>query len=98
MNITAISSEHLRGLIDDVLDVAKIEAGKEELAIAASDLISTVRTVVEMMRGHAEDKHLALVYYQAPEVPRYVRVDAPKLRQILINLLGNAIKFTKKEP
>ena len=90
------SGEHLLGLIDDVLDVAKIEAGKEELAIAASDLISTVRTVVEMMRGRAEEKHLALVYYQAPEVPRYVRVDAPKLRQILINLLGNAIKFTRE--
>ena len=79
-----------------MLDVAKIEAGKEELAIAASDLISTVRTVVEMMRGQAEEKHLALVYYQAPKVPRYVRVDAPKLRQILINLLGNAIKFTRE--
>jgi signal transduction histidine kinase/CheY-like chemotaxis protein len=90
------SGEHLLGLISDVLDVAKIEAGKEELAIAASDLISTVRTVVAMMRGRAEEKHLALVYYQAPEVPRYVRVDAPKLRQILINLLGNAIKFTRE--
>jgi CheY-like chemotaxis protein len=90
------SGEHLLGLIDDVLDVAKIEAGKEELAIAASDLISTVRTAVEMMRGRAEEKQLALVYYQAPKVPRYVRVDAPKLRQILINLLGNAIKFTKE--
>ncbi len=90
------SGEHLLGLIDDVLDVAKIEAGKEELAIAASDLISTVRTVVAMMQGRAEEKHLALVYYQAPEVPRYVRVDAPKLRQILINLLGNAIKFTRE--
>ena len=90
------SGEHLLGLIDDVLDVAKIEAGKEELAIAASDLISTVRTVVEMMRGGAEEKHLALVYHQAPEVPRYVRVDTPKLREILINLLGNAIKFTRE--
>ena len=90
------SGKHLLGLIDDVLDVAKIEAGKEELAIAAGDLISTVRTVVEMMRGRAEEKHLALVYHQAPEVPRYVHVDASKLRQILINLLGNAIKFTKE--
>ncbi len=97
-DITAIgrSGQHLLGLIDDVLDVAKIEAGKEELAIAASDLISTVRMVVEMVRGHAEEKHLALVYYQAPAVPRYVRVDAPKLRQILLNLLGNAIKFTRQ--
>jgi signal transduction histidine kinase/CheY-like chemotaxis protein len=90
------SGEHLLGLIDDVLDVAKIEAGKAELTIAASDLISTVRTVVAMMRGRAEEKHLALVYYEAPKVPRYVRVDAPKLRQILINLLGNAIKFTRE--
>ena len=90
------SGEHLLGLIDDVLDVAKIEAGKEELAIAACDLLSTVRTVVEMMRGGADEKHLTLVYYQAPKVPRYVRVDAQKLRQILINLLGNAIKFTRE--
>ena len=96
--ITAIgrSGQHLLGLIDDVLDVAKIEAGKEELAIAANDLISTVRTVVEMMRGRAEEKDLALIYEQALKVPRYVRVDAPKLRQILINLLGNAIKFTQE--
>jgi signal transduction histidine kinase/ActR/RegA family two-component response regulator len=90
------SGKHLLELINDVLDVTKIEAGKEELAIEASDLISTVRTVIEMMRGRAEEKHLTLLYYQAPEVPRYVRVDAPKLRQILINLLGNAIKFTRE--
>jgi len=90
------SGQHLLGLIDDVLDVAKIEAGKEELAIAAGDLIAAVRTVVEMMRGRAEEKQLGLVYYQAPEVPRYVRTDMPKLRQILINLLGNAIKFTRE--
>ena len=96
--IAAIGSSgaHLLGLIDDVLDVAKIEAGKEELATAASDLISIVRTAVEMMRNRAEQKHLAFVYHQAPEVPRYVRVDGPKLRQILINLLGNAIKFTRE--
>jgi signal transduction histidine kinase/CheY-like chemotaxis protein len=90
------SGEHLLGLIDDVLDVAKIEAGKEELAIAASDLISMVRTVVEMMRGQAEQKHLTLAYHQASRVPRYVRVDAPKLREVLINLLSNAIKFTRE--
>ena len=88
--------EHLLGLIDGVLDVAKIEAGKEELAIAASDFISTVRTVVAMMRGRAEEKNLALVYHEATKVPRYVRVDVPKLRQILINLLSNAIKFTRE--
>ncbi len=67
-DIAAINrgGEHLLGLIDDVLDVAKIEAGKTELAIAASDLNSTVRTVVAMMRGRAEEKHLALVYHRLP--------------------------------
>ena len=90
------SGEHLLGLINDVLDVAKIEAGKQELAMTPSDLIGSVRTVIEMMQVRAEDKRLSLVYDQTPEVPRYVRVDAAKLRQILINLLGNAIKFTKE--
>ena len=90
------NGQHLLGLIDDVLDVAKIEGGEQEMAIAAGELTSTVRTVVEMLRGRAEEKHLALVYYQAPEVPRYVRLDAPKVREILINLPGNASKFTRE--
>jgi signal transduction histidine kinase len=79
-DISAISriGEHFLSLIEDVLDVAKIEAGKGDLAIAASDLLSTVRTVVEMMRVRAEEKHLSLVYQQAPKTPRYARVDAPK--------------------
>ena len=53
------SGEHLLELINDVLDVAKIKAGKEEPRSQTSDLISTVRTVVAMMRGRAEEKHLA---------------------------------------
>jgi signal transduction histidine kinase len=63
------SGQHLLDLINDLLDVAKIEAGKEELAIIASDLLSTVRTTVEMMRNRAEEKHLALVYHQALRYP-----------------------------
>jgi CheY-like chemotaxis protein len=55
-----------------------------------------VRTVLEMMRGRAEEKLLVLAYHQAAGVPRYVRVDEPKLRQVLINLLSNAIKFTRE--
>jgi signal transduction histidine kinase/CheY-like chemotaxis protein len=90
------SGEHLLGLIDDVLDMAKIEAGKQKLVIAPCDLISTVREVTDMMRERAQARNLALTCSQSPDFPAWVRADAAKLRQVLINLLGNAIKFTNE--
>jgi CheY-like chemotaxis protein len=89
------SGEHLLTLIDDVLDLAKIEAGKQSLAAAPCDLISLVSDVVEMIRVRAHAKNLELVWVPSPDYPRYVRTDAPKLRQVLVNLLGNAVKFTE---
>jgi signal transduction histidine kinase/ligand-binding sensor domain-containing protein/CheY-like chemotaxis protein len=88
------SGEHLLILINDVLDLAKIESGKQQLAIAPCDLIAMVCDVTEMMRGRANAKNLPLACSQSPGFPQYVLADAPKLRQVLINLLGNAIKFT----
>ena len=89
------SGEHLLNLINDVLDVAKIEAGNQGLELVPCDLTSLVIEVMDMMRERAEAKHIALFVVQPAEFPRYVRADAPKLRQVLINLLDNAVKYTE---
>jgi CheY-like chemotaxis protein len=77
------------------LDVAKIEAGSQALELAPCDLTNLVLEVMGMMRERAEAKHLGLFVVQPAEFPRYVRADAPKLRQVLINLLDNAVKYTE---
>jgi signal transduction histidine kinase/DNA-binding NarL/FixJ family response regulator len=89
------SGEHLLNLINDVLDVAKIEAGNQGLELVPCDLTSLVLEVMDMMRERAEAKQIALFVVQPTEFPRYVRADAPKLRQVLINLLDNAVKYTE---
>jgi len=90
------SGEHLLHMINEVLEVAKIETGRGLLEIAPCDLTAMVRDVVQLMRLRAEAKNLTLLLVQSPEFPRYVRVDAPKFRQVLINLLGNAIQYTER--
>jgi signal transduction histidine kinase/CheY-like chemotaxis protein len=88
------SSDHLLALIDDVLDVAKIEAGKHEVIAAPCDLAALAHEVTEIMRVKAESKRLSLVSLPDPGLHPYVLTDAPKLRQVLVNLMSNAIKFT----
>lgn len=88
------SGEHLLKLINDVLEIAKIEAGKLQLETSTFDLHGLVRDVADMMRQRARQKGLQLLLDQSSEVPRYVKGDGARLRQILINLVGNAVKFT----
>jgi signal transduction histidine kinase/CheY-like chemotaxis protein len=95
LDIINRSGEHLLSLINDVLDVAKIEAGHRVLDIAPCDLGNLLRDVTEMMRLRAEEKHLAL-RVEAPAFTKYVRADAAKLRRVLINLVGNAVKYTER--
>jgi signal transduction histidine kinase/CheY-like chemotaxis protein len=90
------SGTHLLTLINDVLDMTKIEAGRTVLEASPFDLGELVRDVVDMMRVRAEVKGLQLLLEQSSRFPRFVDGDAPKLRQILINLLSNAIKFTEQ--
>jgi CheY-like chemotaxis protein len=94
LDIISRSGEHLLSLVDEVLDVAKIEAGRGVLEIAPYDLTSMVRDVMDMMGARAQMKGLALLHVESSELPRYVRADGSRLRQVLINLVGNAIKFT----
>jgi signal transduction histidine kinase/DNA-binding response OmpR family regulator len=90
------SGEHLLGLINDILDVAKIEAGGRVLEMAPCDVAILAHDVVELMGGPAEEKNLPLELILDTELTRIVRTDAARLRQILINLLSNAIKYTRE--
>ncbi|HEY0157068.1 MAG TPA: ATP-binding protein [Thermoanaerobaculia bacterium] len=90
------SGEHLLGLINDVLSISKIEAGKLSLEQKPFDLRELLRAVTAMIRVRAENVGLELVTEIDPDIPAAVSGDAGKLRQVLLNLLGNAVKFTER--
>jgi len=90
------SSEHLLSLINDILDFSKIEAGKLELENTDFNLTETVEEVVNLLRFKAEEKNILLTSHIDADVPAYLRGDPTRLRQILLNLLNNAVKFTPK--
>jgi PAS domain S-box-containing protein len=89
------SGEHLLKLINDVLEISKIEAGRITLHEDSFDLYALLNWLQQMFRFKAESKGLQLVFDLAPDLPRYIRTDESKLSQILTNLLSNAIKFTQ---
>ncbi len=88
------SGEHLHGLIDGLLDLARIEAGKLRLDIAPLSMREFLDDVVRMVAPQAAAKGLRFELRTMGRVPTYVRADARRLRQILINLLANAVRFT----
>ena len=90
------SGEHLLELINDVLDMSKIESGRITLNIASFDLYHLLETLEKMFRLKVSDKSLQMIFKRSPAVPQWVSTDEGKLRQILINLLSNAIKFTNQ--
>ncbi|MFA7382039.1 MAG: PAS domain S-box protein [Desulfurivibrionaceae bacterium] len=95
LGIIVRSGEHLLGLINEVLDIAKIEAGQTPLQVGAFDLHRLTAEIGEMFAARAQSGGLSFAKKIAPDLPRYAKGDAGKIRQVLINLLGNAIKFTK---
>jgi signal transduction histidine kinase/DNA-binding NarL/FixJ family response regulator len=90
------SGEHLLNLINDVLEIAKIEAGRTTLNENNFALHGWLDSLQQMFRFKAESKGLELVFDLAPDVPDSIHTDEGKLRQVLMNLLGNAIKFTER--
>jgi signal transduction histidine kinase/CheY-like chemotaxis protein/ligand-binding sensor domain-containing protein len=96
LSVILRSGEHLLGLINDVLSMARIEAGGTSLNQSTFSPASVVTSVEQLLRPRADVKGLSLRVELAPGIPKHVLGDAGKLRQILLNLLGNAIKFTEQ--
>lgn len=96
LDIIRDSADSLLTLIDDILDFSKVEAGKLDLSPIDFDLRHNLASVVRSLDFRAEQKGLGLSFYIAEDVPSHVKADPVRLRQILLNLLGNALKFTHR--
>jgi len=96
LEIIQESGDDLLAVINDILDYSKIEAGRIDLEVIDFNLQTIVEQVVETMQQYADQKNIALVYTIAPNVPAFVLGDPGRLKQVLANLVNNAIKFTDR--
>ena len=90
------SAEHLLGIISDILDFSKMQSGRFDLAPAPFALRTMIESAMDFVAGKASEKGLEVAYVMAPGVPAGLEADKARLRQILINYLSNAVKFTAK--
>jgi signal transduction histidine kinase/CheY-like chemotaxis protein len=88
------SGSALIALIDEILDLSRIEAGRSDLVVETVDLMKLIEGVVELLAPRAQSKGIEIAASISAAAPRFVRADGPRLRQVLINLAGNAVKFT----
>jgi signal transduction histidine kinase len=89
------SGDHLLTVLNDILDISRIESGRMQMNSREIELVSVVRDVHGLMKPRAEEKALAFAVEWVKPVPRVFQVDAQRLRQVLLNLVGNAVKFTE---
>jgi predicted ATPase/signal transduction histidine kinase/CheY-like chemotaxis protein/tRNA A-37 threonylcarbamoyl transferase component Bud32 len=96
LRIIEQSGEHLLALLNDILEMSRLEAGLSILNEQDFDVHHMLTSLVEMFHGHAEEKGIALLVDEDSDIPPYIHADEHKLRQVLVNLLSNAIKFTEE--
>jgi PAS domain S-box-containing protein len=96
LDIVKLSADSLLAVINDILDFSKIEAGKLDLEMLDFDLRDCLESTMKMLALRADEKRLELLCDVAAEVPECVRGDSTRLRQVVVNLVGNAIKFTSE--
>lgn len=96
VNAIRTSAQHLLLIINDILDFSKLEAGEMELERLDFDLDDCLETTIDLLATQAEEKGLELGLLVDPNVPRQLQGDPGRLRQVLVNLMGNAIKFTDR--
>jgi len=96
VNAIRTSAQHLLLIINDILDFSKLEAGEMELERLDFDLDDCLETAIDLLATQAEEKGLELGLLVDPNVPRQLQGDPGRLRQVLVNLMGNAIKFTDR--
>jgi len=90
------SAHNLLGVINEVLDLSKIEAGELEIEHIEFDLYEVIESVIIGLAQNARQKGLEIFYHIKPDVPQFVIGDPTRLKQVITNLVGNAIKFTEK--
>lgn len=89
------TSQAMLSMLNGMLDMAKLDAGKLKVEVEPVDLLVLCQQICELMAGNARRKGIELHYFFTPQCPRFLMTDAGRLRQILMNLIGNAIKFTE---
>lgn len=96
MSVLNKSALSLLDIVNDVLDFSKIEAGKLELEIEKIDIYEIVNQVTDGLQGQVDQKKLKMILSIVPDTPQFIWADPVRLRQVLVNLVGNAVKFTER--
>lgn len=94
LDLLMVSSDALLGIINDILDISKIEAGKFRIVRTDTDIVSLSKSVIDLLKYKAEEKGISLLLETDERIPHLIEADSMRLNQILLNILSNALKFT----
>lgn len=90
------NAEHLMGIIDEILDISKLESGKFDYDYQVVELPKLIDDVYALVKVKAEEKNIDLIFTLSGKIPKYIKIDPKRFKQILFNVVGNAVKFTNE--